>query len=131
MKTRAIAIVIGVLFCLTLHAEPGRGTICVLALPAHVKQPAPNSPGFEYSPATLKFKIDKGDVVVWPHKQNLKIEGLDTDERHLIVIISDGKRIQSTWFRFSDFKTVNLCFFYDGYGGIQLSQAKHSVCKCK
>jgi len=89
------------------------------------------SPGFAYNPATLKFKIDKGDVVVWPHKENLKIEGLDTDERHLIVIISDGKRIQSTWFRFSEFKTMDLCFFYDGYGGIQLSQAKHSVCKCK
>jgi len=89
------------------------------------------SPGFAYNPATLKFKIDKGDVVVWPHKENLKIEGLDTDERHLIVIISDGKRIQSTWFRFSEFKNMDLCFFYDGYGGIQLSQAKHSVCKCK
>jgi len=131
MKTRAIALVIAAMLCPTLHPAPARGTICVLAQPAHIRQQAMTSPGFAYNPATLRFKIDKGDVISWPHEQNLKLEGLDTDQRHLIVIISDGKRIQSTWFRFSDFKTMDLCFSYDAYGGIQLSEVKHSVCKCK
>jgi hypothetical protein len=130
MKTTIFTFVFAALLCPALSSEPGHGTICVLAQPENFKSRV-MTPGDEYNPATLKFKIDKGEVVVWPHKENLKIEGLDTNDRHLIVIISDGKRIQSAWFRFSDFKTMDLCFFYDGYGGIQLSQAKHSVCKCK
>lgn len=58
------------------------------------------SPGGEYNPATLTISIDKRPPVAWPHKQSVKIEKLSLSERHLIVLKSDGKRIQSFWFRF-------------------------------
>jgi len=130
MKTTLIAILCAALLCPALSAEPGPGTICVLSQPDDFR-PRVVTPGDEYNPATLKFKIDKREAVSWPHKESLKIVGLDTAERHLIVIVSDGKRIQSTWFRFADYKTSELCVSYDGYGGIQLGEAKHSPCKCK
>ena len=89
------------------------------------------SPGGDYNPATLLFKIDKRKAVPWPHKESLKIEGLDLKERHLVVLISDDKRIQSFWFRFTDFKNADLCISFDGYQGVQLREAKGSQCKCK
>jgi len=60
------------------------------------------------------------------------MEKLTLNERHLIVLTSDGKRLQSLWFRFSDFKDVKLCVYFDGYQGVQLAD-KHSAlwCKCE
>lgn len=130
MKITAIAILIAALSSPALSGQSGRGTLCVLAQPAEFK-PRVITPGSAYNPATLKFKIDKRDAISWPHKENIKIDGLDTSLRHLIVIFSDGKRIQSAWFRFDASTSTDLCFFYDGYGGIQLSDMKHSLCKCK
>jgi hypothetical protein len=125
----AVFVILGFLLP-TLVAESERGTICVLAQPAEFK-PGVITPGAEYNPATLKFRIDQQAVVSWPHKESLKIEGLDMTEQHTVRVFSDGKQIQSARFRFSEYKAAYLCFFYDGYGGIQLGEAKHSVCKCK
>ena len=77
------------------------------------------------------LRIDKRDAVHWPHKESLKIEGLDLTDRHLVVLTSDGKRIQSFWLRFAEYKSVDLCISFDGYPGVQVTQARHSQCKCK
>jgi hypothetical protein len=71
------------------------GAICV----SPTTPPARISPGGEYNPATLTLKIDKRDAVLWPHKNSVTIDGLDRSIRHLVVLTSDGKRIQSFWFR--------------------------------
>jgi hypothetical protein len=133
LKAAAFALIAASVLCSTLAGEPRRGTICVLAQPAAYAPGViyPESPGFSYNPATLKFRIDKQPVVSWPHKTDLKIEGLDVAEKHTITIYSDGKQIQSTRFRIADFEDAHICFFYDGYGGIQLGNEKRSVCRCK
>ena len=129
IKSAASACVIAFLACPVLSGQPQRGTICVA--PNASERPRLISPGGNYNPATLSVKIDKGPLFRWPHKESLKIGGLDLSERHLVTVISDGKRIQSFWFRFSD-KSGDLCLAYDGYQGVQLEDKKHSPwCECK
>lgn len=90
------------------------------------------SPGGFYNPATLSVKIDKNPPILWPHKESIKIGDLDINQRHLIVLTSDGKKIQSFWFRFSDYKSTDLCIDFDGYQGVRLQEKKYSPwCKCK
>ena len=39
---------------------------------------------------TLMFRVDNGNTTPWPQKMGLKIEGLDLEERHLVVVYSEG-----------------------------------------
>jgi hypothetical protein len=130
VKSAIVAILIASLFCSALSADSGSGTVCVA--PNSEKPPTRISPGGSYNPATLLLQIDKRDAVHWPHKDSIKIDGLSITEQHLVVLISDGKRIQSFWFRFADYRTEDLCIAFDGYQGVQLQEAKRSPwCKCK
>jgi len=106
------------------------GTVCVL--PNSADPPTRISPGGEYNPATLKLSIDKQTPIAWPHKQPVRIEHLALSGRHLVVVTSDGKRIKSLWFRFSDFRDPKVCIYFDGYQGVQLGD-RHSTywCRCK
>ncbi len=114
----------------TYSAETESGTVCVI--PNSEKPPTRISPGGAYNPATLLLKIDKRPAIHWPHKEIFKVEGLDLKERHLVVLLSDGKRIQSFWFRFAEFKTADhLCISFDGYQGVNLQEANPPYCKCK
>ena len=111
-------------------AEPERGTVCVL--PNASEPPTRVSPGGMYNPATLTIGIDKRLPSPWPHKQTVKIDDLSLDERHLIVLRSDKKRIQSFWFRFSDSRYRKLCVSFDGYQGVQFGDSHTTFwCKCK
>jgi hypothetical protein len=110
--------------------DASSGALCVL--PNSKEPPTRVSPGGEYNPATLAVKIDKRDAILWPHEHTVRIADLAIDGRHLIVLTSDGKRIQSLWFRFSDFKDSKLCVAYDGYEGVQLGGKKTALwCKCQ
>jgi hypothetical protein len=54
-------------------------------------------------------------------------------DRHILVVLgSDGKPIESVKFRFSDYKSTELCMTYDGYQGIGLQEATGRTpwCKC-
>src|SRR5712691_3269451 len=124
LRIRAIAVLVAFLLCHSVSAEPGSGTVCIA--PNSVEPPTLVSPGGAYNPATLLLKIDKRKAIPWPHKESFKIEGLDLKERHLVVLISNGKVIESFWFKFSDFRSVDLCVAYDGYQGVQLREAKSS-----
>ncbi len=107
-----------------------RGPVCVL--PNSAAPPTRISPGGEYNPATLTVRIDKGQPILWPHKQPVRIENLALSGRHLVVLTSDGKRIQSFWFQFSDYRAVKLCLYFDGYQGVQVGNGKNALwCKCK
>lgn len=130
MRSAAATLLLGLLLTQTLLAEPGQGTVCVA--PNSAERPTRFSPGLEYNPATLSIKVDQRQAIPWPHKDSVKIDGLDLKERHLLVLASDGKRLQSFWFRFSDYKSVDLCIAFDGYGGPELREAKGAPwCKCK
>jgi hypothetical protein len=106
------------------------GVICVS--PNSSDLPTKISPGGEYNPATLTLRIDKRDPIRWPHQHLVKIENLSLNQRHLIVLTSDGKQIHSLWFRFSDYKDIKLCISFDGYQGVQLED-RHSAlwCRCR
>ena len=109
------------------------GTVCVL--PNSPDPPTRFSPGGEYNPATLTISIDKATPISWPHRQRIKIENLALDQRHLMVLRSDRKRIQSLWFRFINHKNytqTTMCVAYDGYQGVQLGDPRTELwCKCK
>jgi len=143
MRTERIAILLIVLSIATAAQGPPSersksssdnqhkfGTVCVL--PNSSEPPRGFSPGGEYNPATLTVRIDKREPILWPHKKPIRIENLNLKDRHLVVLTSDGKRIQSFWFRFSDYKDVHLCVYFDGYQGVQLGDKQDARwCKCK
>ncbi len=141
MKTTRIAILLAALVGAAAAQAPSEketssgenqelGTVCVLPNP--VERPTRISPGGDYNPATLTVRIDKGEPVPWPHKQLVRVEHLSPNGRHLIVLTSDSKRIQSLWFRFSDYKERTLCLHFDGYQGVQLGDKRTALwCKCK
>jgi hypothetical protein len=130
VKSAATALFLVLLISQSISAEGGEGTVCVA--PNSAEPPQRFSPGLEYNPATLSLKIDQRQPIPWPHKDSFKIDGLDLKERHLVVLTSNGKRLQSFWFRFSEFNSVDLCIAFDGYGGPELREAKGSPwCKCK
>jgi hypothetical protein len=94
------------------------GSICVL--PNSPEPPTRFSQGGEYNPDTLMVRVDSRESLRWPHKSRLLIDGLDLRQRHLVVLTSDGKRIQSFRFKFSQDDDAKLCMAFDGYQGVQL-----------
>lgn len=44
---------------------------------------------------TLMFRIDNRNKTPWPQKLGFKVEGLSLGEKHLVVVYSGGKPIQS------------------------------------
>jgi len=83
------------------------GSICVL--PNSPERPTRFSPGGEYNPYTFTVRVDKRRSILWPHEKPLFIENLDMQDDHLVVLTSDGKRIQSFRFKFSDYNDAKLC----------------------
>jgi hypothetical protein len=142
METARIAILLTVLSVVAVAQEeqpdrnkasggnqPESGTICVL--PNSPDPPTRISPGGDHNPATLTVRIDKLEPILWPHKHPVRIENLALNERHLVVLTSDGKRIKSFWFRFSQYNEVKLCLYFDGYQGVDLEGKMSLWCKCK
>lgn len=65
-------------------------------------------------------RLDHREPIRWPHKTMQLIDGLDLEERHLVVLTSDGKRIQSFRSKFSPDDDARVCIYFDGYQGVQL-----------
>jgi hypothetical protein len=100
------------------------GSICLL--PNSPEAPTRISPGGEYNPKTLTLQIDKQEPIRWPHKEPVLIDGLDLQTNHLVVLTSDGKRIQSFRFKFSEDDDAKLCIYFDGYQGVQIGNRKNA-----
>jgi hypothetical protein len=115
----------GLLSALPTFAEPKTGMLCVI----------PDPPGcctlvtVPFDLKALMFRIDKGNKTPWPQKMGFKVEGLSLGEKHLVVVYSGGKPIQSFRFRFTDNET-QLCLLFDGYGGPDL-RPMSKLCHCK
>jgi hypothetical protein len=111
------------------------GSVCVAARvdDPFWKEP-PTLPNGQVNTHGLQVKVDKSTATSWPERKSLKIDGLDTSERHLLVVLdARGKPVESVRFKFSEYKSTNLCAFYDGYQGIGLKDATRQTpwCKCK
>jgi hypothetical protein len=121
-----LVVLVGLSFAPTSSADPKTGMLCVIPDP-------PSSQYFASVPfdlKTLMFRIDDGKKTPWPQKTGFKIEGLSLSERHLVVVYSWGKPIQSFRFRFTDYKETELCLLFDGYGGPDLRHMS-KLCHCK
>ena len=101
-----------------------QGSVCVL--PNSPEPPTRISPGGEYNPKTLTLRIDKQRPIRWPHKEPVLIDGLDLQMNHLVILTSDGERIQSFRFKFANDDDTRLCIAYDGYKGVQLGNKKNA-----
>jgi hypothetical protein len=104
--------------------EAKLGTLCVIANPPSDSYFA-NVP---FDPKTLMFRIDDGKRTPWPQKTGFKVEGLSLSEKHLVVVYSRGKPIQSFRFRYEP-KETGLCLLFDGYAGPDLRPMRKS-CGC-
>ncbi len=112
------------------NQEIQTGSVCVL--PNSPERPTRISPGGEYNPSTLTIRIDNRETLHWPHKQRVLVNNLELDEKHLVVLTSDGRRIQSFRFKFSPEDNAKLCIYFDGYQGVQLgSVASAYWCRAK
>src|ERR1700751_104701 len=106
------------------------GSVCVL--PNSPEQPTRTSPGGEYNPDTLMLRVDNREPMRWPRRKPLLIRNLDMQNIHLVVLTSDGTRIKSFRFKFSDYHDANLCVYFDGYQGVQLGNRTDALwCKVK
>jgi hypothetical protein len=114
--------------------QANSGSVCVAARADDPfwKEPATPANG-KINSHGLRVKVDKTPAVAWPDRKSLKIDGLNTSEGHTLAVLSaDGKPIESVRFRFSEYKTTELCMNYDGYQGIGLQEASKRApwCKC-
>jgi hypothetical protein len=121
LRFTLIAFLIWVLAWPATAAQSEHGSLCVHPVPQ----------GHTYlscRSGNLSLKIDARQSIPWPRKEGLKIEDLDLTQSHLVVAICDGKRVQSARFRFSSYKTAELCLafqdMFDGYEGLWLTTAK-------
>jgi hypothetical protein len=133
LRLATTAFLLAVLVCPSLWAQSESGWICVSPVP---ERPPSKVQGL-CSSGKLSLKIDTRQTVPWPHKESLKIEALDLTQSHLVAAICDGKPVQSFKFRFSEYKSGELCLtfedLFDGYEGMRLWEARHATwCKkCK
>jgi hypothetical protein len=122
----ALFLLLGLLLALPTSAEPKTGMLCVI----------PDPPGccdrftISFDLKTLMFRIDNGKKTPWPQRLGFKIEGLSLAEKHLVVVYSGGKPLQSFRFRFADYGGTELCLLFDGYGGPDLRPMSKS-CGCR
>ena len=134
MRLKFLVLAVTLVACPLCICQQSEGTVCVASRTddAFWKQP-PLSNG-QVVTRGLRLKVDKRPTTEWPAVKSLKVEGLETNKRHLLAVLdSHGKPIESVRFRFSEYKSSNLCMAYDGYQGIQLQKAtRHTPwCKCK
>jgi hypothetical protein len=134
----AVKIVIAIAILLLIPhlstAQGATGSVCVAARvdDPFWKEPA-TLPNGQINSHGLRVKVDKTPAVTWPDRKSLKIDGLDISQRHVVVVLSaDGKPIESVRFKFSEYKSGELCMSYDGYQGIGLQDITRRTpwCKC-
>jgi len=116
----------------TFAESPGAPrTICVA--PASLETiESPAAPGLACPSGKLTLQIDAAEAKPWPRTSSMKINGMDPRAPHKVVVMCDGKPQQSFRFRFSEYKSGNLCLFLnDLYGTVQLEQRSQAPwCRC-
>jgi len=115
-----------------VSAQSEFGSVCVAPNP-RPKVEIEVWPKDVYNPATLAVRIDKRRAVSFPRKDCIKIPSLDLNSPHVISLMSDGKIFDSFRFRFSDYKSTQLCLLFDGVGAPELKEDTRYTpwCTCK
>lgn len=114
-----------------LSAEPD-GSVCVVP-PFWGPERPYSTPGLFCEWEKISIKID-GYAIAAPIKKCTKIAPLDVSAKHRVIVLCDGKPQQSGTFRFSKFKTNDVCVFMnDFYKTLQFWPADRRApwCKCK
>jgi hypothetical protein len=111
-------------------SESGSGSLCIA--PARFDPKNASAPGLYCDAEKFSLKID-AQATAWPLKVSVKLTGLDLSTRHRAIVYCDHKSQQSFSFRFSEYRTKQLCLFLnDLYRTAQLWDAKKAPwCKCK
>src|SRR5260370_1639369 len=86
-------------------AESESGSLCIA--PARFDPKNSSAPGLYCEAEKFSSKIE-AQVMAWPVKESVKLAGLDLNPR---IVLCDHKPQQSFTFRFSEFKTRQLCLF--------------------
>src|SRR5713101_3791609 len=97
VKTGCMAVTFVLLVSISGAAQRGTGSVCVAARidDPFWKEP-PTLPNGEINSHGLKVRVDRRAAEEWPQRKSLKIDGLDTSEQHLLVVLaSSGKPIES------------------------------------
>ena len=134
MNRPGLAGILLTLFWVQFSSAQSTGSVCVASRaddPFRGQVIPPSGPVGSHG---LKVQLDKASATPWPQRQSLKVGDLDLAERHLLAVLdANGKPVESLWFRFSDFKSNDLCMSYDEYQGVQLTEdTRHTPwCKCK
>jgi len=133
VKSMTTVFLIAMLLCPVSFGQSEQGSVCVAPIS---KGWPPTAGTVELACASNKFslKIDAQKAIPWPSTESIKIDGLDINTRHRVVVYCAGKPQQSFGFRFSAFKTAELCLFLnDLYKTAQLWDPKQNPapwCKC-
>jgi hypothetical protein len=110
MRIGAIALLSVVLIPTTGGEGPARGTIAVASRAVTPSRGQVIPPAGEVSSGGLRVKVDQRPPIPWPQRESLKIEGLDSEERHLLAVVdAHGKTVESLWFRFTNHNSLHLC----------------------
>jgi hypothetical protein len=125
VRGTAVLVLTGLFSALSTIAEPTTGLLCVIPDPPGCCQFG----GVPFDLKTLMFRIDNGTKTPWPQRIGFKVEGLSLAEKHLVVVYSGEKPIQSFRFRFAHYNETQLCLLFDGYGGPDLRPMNKS-CHC-
>ena len=122
-------------FCLPSDAaNEATGTVCVASRADDPFRGQVIPPTGEVSSGGLRIRIDKRPSIAWPQREGLRLDNLDLNVRHLLVVVNaKGRPVESLWFQFSHYGGSRLCMSYDGYQGIGLQElTRHTPwCKCK
>jgi hypothetical protein len=111
----------------TASPQQTAGTLCVA--PA-VMDPDRGPMVNDCASRNFSFRIDDGPKTPWSKTSSVHIERLDLTTKHRVTVYCGGKRHQSFVFRFTDYKSRELCLFLnDLYQTVQLWD--HGPwCKC-
>jgi hypothetical protein len=132
MRIVLVALLVTTFLDPSLLAQSQTGSMCIAPF---VPDPADNlsAPGLFCASGKFSLKLDAQPPISWPKKESVKVDSLDLTGNHRVVVFCDGKPQQSFSFRFSEFKSTELCLFLnDLYKTAQLWEAKRSPwCRCK
>jgi len=115
-------------------AEAGSGTVCLASVPRPNSEeitlgnPEGGNRVFDFS-----VQIDNRPIQAISYAKGVRLTGLDLKRRHLIKIRNQGALIQSFFFRFTEYKSDDLCLWFKAlYETWSLWSAEHArgICDC-
>ena len=135
MKRSFLTSVLVLAFSPLLFAVPPSSSLCIAPAPELSEVPQGQLPPEELSCSAqrLSFRLDSLPAKPWPIKESIRFDGLDPGVRHRVVVVCGRRAEQSFFFRYSDYKTSELCLFInDLYRTVQLWKSKDAPwCKCR